>query len=501
MKRAIKVLTSIAFMLAFIFFVIFYARMRQDTLKARLPVAGRVVELTSVLSDSKIPGDMNLSSQRAKIPPEWNETFLDAIDMNLDEDEDLEQVLIVKPSATDSGRLSIVIADFQPATGSHVRLWKGETLAVKPSTIVVQPKDLLGDGSLELLCFGIDEANRQTLTVFKRLPKGQEAYGSVFSESGISISVNDLSEAGSATIEVFEKTPDSPSPLDQTKLVYSWGRGKFERSGESFIPGAKIEQAFMGRILTGRAEDFESYLDGLWIKESDTSGQMSSLSFDAEGRKISIHSADEQQQWDWGRSTAAFAGIYAPVSNSAVPEMLRLLGIDLVGIDRVRVRATAQQIVKFAMREDWNGIYRRAAADFPLQTQGKMRAPAEDSVFQVEFESGKKTVSLRQEDFDGFYAGADGIHLELAGGMFRFRQAGGTSRGRYSIFQFGDFTILDLSLIDDASIPSGRLSYILRVRSGKNRKVGSLVLTPARIGADRAEPLYKPDLLLTFAGY
>ena len=497
-----------AFLLAFVFFVFLFAKMRQNNLKASLPVAGRIVELTSTPADPDAPGDLKAAPQRAKINPEWNETFLDVIDMNLDDDEELEQVLTVKPSVSNNDRISIVIADFQPNTGSYFRLWKGETLAAKPNAIVVQPRDLLGDGSLELLCFGIDEANMQTLTIFKRLGAGPEAYGNVFSASGISFTVNDPSEAGSATLDVFVKAVDGSSPLDQTRIVYSWWKTKFVRGAESFIPGENIEQALMSRILTGRAEDFELYLDGLWVKDDEGIGSSTSLYFDAEGRKISIHGPTEQQQWDWGRSSAAFAGIYAPISNSAVPEMLRLLGIDLVGLDKVRVRATAQQIVKFAMREDWNGVYRRAdAGDLPPRTQETMRkaptgAPEGAPVggtFQVKIAGSDAKISLRRGDFAGPYAGAGGTELDLLEGTFRLAESGSLFKGYYSIFQLGDSTILDLSLIDDISLPSGRLCYIVEVKSGKNRRIGALILKPARILPDRAEPLYRPDLVLPFA--
>jgi len=500
MKRAIKVISSLAFLLAFVFFIFFFGRMRQDNLKASLPVAGRIVELTSTPADPDAPGDLNVAPQRAKINPEWNETFLDAIDMNLDDDEELEQVLTVKPSVSNNGKISIVIADFQPNTGSYFRLWKGETLAAKPNAIVVQPRDLLGDGSLELLCFGIDEANRQTLTVFKRLGAGQEAYYSVFSESGISINVNDTSDESLASIDVFKNALDGSSPLDQTKIVYSWGKEKFEPGTESFIPGVNIEQALMSRILTGQAEDFELYLDGLWIKEIEGIGQPTALYFDAEGRKISIHSTAEQQQWDWGRSNVAFSGIYAPISNSAVPEMLRLLGIDLVGIDRVRVKATAQQIVKFTMREDWDGVYRRAnAEDLDSRTQGAMRKAPEEGPFPVGIDGSDVMASLRREHFAGSYAGAGGIELDLIeGAAFRLGQSGSRSKGYYSIFQVGDSTVLDLNLVDETSLPSGRLSYIVKVRADDTRSVATLVLTPARILSDRAEPLYRPDLILAF---
>ncbi|HCO49311.1 MAG TPA: hypothetical protein DIT55_07800, partial [Spirochaetaceae bacterium] len=76
--------------------------------------------------------------------------------------------------------------------------------------------------------------------------------------------------------------------------------------------------------------------------------------------------------------------------------------------------------------------------------------------------------------------------------------SGSRSKGYYSIFQVGDSTVLDLNLVDETSLPSGRLSYIVKVRADDTRSVATLVLTPARILSDRAEPLYRPDLILAF---
>lgn len=523
MKQVIRAILIAAFILAFGLFIYFFARQRQENLAASLPVAGRTADIAAVGESESAGGGGTSTAQRAKINPGWDETFLDAIDMNLDEDEDLEQVLVIKPSSAQRGKISIVIADFQPTTGGYFRLWKGETLATKPNAVVVQPRDLLGDGSVDLLCFGIDEGNLQTLTIFRRAIPESGAYYRAFSGSGLSIVVEDSVEAESgdtaadigagfpsraslsasgrrvASISVFEAAPGGSSPLDQKKTSYAWiPSGKsFERRSESFVPGENVEQIFISTILTGKPEDFETYLDGLWEKEGATKTVPALLYFDPEGRKISLHSGTEQQQWDWGESNASSAGIYASISNSAVPEMFRLLGIDLVGVDRVRVQAISRQIVKFALKEEWNGIYRRSAGESAAVRGGVLEKAPVDSAFSVGIDGSSAELALKLADLDGFYADENGRRLELLDGDFGFTTESGSFKGYFSFFRLGGSTILDLDLIDDKSIPSGRLSYIVSLRPGKNGSISTLILKPARILSDGVEPLYKPDIVLS----
>lgn len=522
MKRVIQAILIVAFILAFGLFIYFFARMQQENLAATLPVAGRVVEIEALSSEAGKVGEKSTAAQRSKINLEWDETLLDVVDMNLDEDEDLEQILIVKPTNTQNGRISIVIADFQPNSSSYFRLWKGETLATKPNAVVVQPKDLLADGSVDLFCYGIDEDNRQTLTVFKRPSARSNSYYTVFSASGLSISFEEPAEVEAETgigesrskktlsqllaellpkgkdpvmISVYVEAPGGASPLDQKRISYSWNpfSRKFERGAESFVPGENVEQLFINRILTGRAEDFDAYLKGLWIKEDENGAVPTLVFFDPEGRKISLHSEQEQQQWDWGKSNAAFAGIYAPISNSAVPDMIRLLGIDLVGLDKVRIRATAQQIVKFAMKEDWNGVFRRPPEENTMLGAKSFKVLPDETYFSVGLDGSQAETVLRPEDFDGYYASENGMRLDLVGGKFRLSPS---SQGFFSLFQVDDAVILDLSLIDDKSIPSGRLSYIVKIRLGKNDGISTLILQPAQVLSDRVERLYQPDILL-----
>ena len=502
MKRFIQAILIVAFIVAFGFFIYFFAKTRQENLQASLPVAGRMVDLGTSAGSSGQGKTSSPAKNRAKISPDWDETFLDTLDMNLDEDEDLEQVIIVKHSLSESAKISILIADFQPATGAYYRLWKGETLASKPKAFVVQPRDLLGDGSLELLCFGIDAANNQTLTIFKRTMGGQAAYVSVFSASGLAISVEDQADdtgRDSVAISVFEPAPGGNSPLDQKKVGYAWNpaRKMYVQDTLTFLPGAKIEQMFIDKIATGRAADFETYLDGLWVKEDSAQTPSVLLYFDAARRQITIHSRQEKQEWDWNDSNAAFAGIYASISNSAVPEMLRLLNVELLGVDRVKIGAVAQQIVKFAMREDWNGVYRRFADGGSPSPASALEPVPVDKPFDVAVSGLGSGVSLSLQDFDGYYRTEEGTSLELRSGAFLMKTGSLARRGNFSFFRCGGQIILDLGLIDEKNIPSGRLSYSVSVRMAKGQGIGTLALRPARILSDRAESLYRPDLVFS----
>jgi hypothetical protein len=428
--------------------------------------------------------------------------------MNLDDDEDLEQVVIVKPASED-GRISVVVADVQPGTGVYVRSWKGETLAAKPTAVLVQPRDLLGDGSIDLLCFGIDADNRQTLTVFRRAGSGSSLYRTVFAASGLSIAIE---EPGSqktslfgipqaAIIAVYEEARENASPLDQRRVDYAWNKlsRRFERASESLIPGENVERRFVGSVVTGDAKDFETYLKGLWVREASASSPQTPtyLYFDPEGRKISIDSAREQQQWDWNQSTAAFAGIYAPIVNGTVPEMIRVLGIDLVGVDKVRVLATTQQVVKFTVREDWNGTYRRVSGEGAVPAGAFMPATSSSEIALPIEGSQNNNLRVSLDTFEGCYADGAGSSLELAKGAFVLKLQSRTEKGDYTLFRDGGKAVLDLERIDEKSISSGRLSYLVTVRPGKGSGISTLILSPAEILESGAEPLYKPEIRFT----
>jgi hypothetical protein len=507
MKKAVRVvlLASFAFAIAFICF--YFVRQRAENLAASLPVASRSLDIASGSVAGEGDRGQTRTAARAKINPEYNEVFLDALDVNLDDDEDLEQVVVAKPAAESSAesptanRLSVIIADFLPLAGNYRRIWKGETLAVKPKAFVIQPKDLLGDGKIELLCFGIDEANRQTLTVFRPSDSAGTRYKTIFSKSGLSIQVTEPQEAGlsgrPATIQVYEEAKDSASPLDQLRRNFTWSSWAeaYRPEAVTVIPGERVEKNYIDKIVTGSAVDFEAYLNGLWERESQDDGETVLLSFQTSRREITISGNPDVQVWDWEDSSPAFAGIKSSISNDAVPDMLRLLSVDLVGVDRIRVSAHAQQLARFSPREDWDGTYRRFAGAASTKNQdGFSPLLAEAALGSLTDPEGRK-YNFYARDFEGSYQGS-GYCLELKGGIYRFKERSGSRRGRYYFFAYRDYLVLDLDPYEETAEPAGRMTFILLVQGGPGGSVGGMKLKSARVSSGAVLPLYKPDIEL-----
>jgi hypothetical protein len=484
MKRTINAILLVSCALAFAMFVFFFARMRRENYEASLPVTKRVLDFS--MADTSDPGSEAKppATLRTKIPPEYNEIFLDTMDINLDDDEDLEQVIVSKPFRSESNEISIIIVDFQPATGNYYRYWKGKTAATKANAFILQPMDILKDGSIELLCHGIDNVTNQTLSIFRRSSGGNDFYTTIFSESGLGIAIvnQDSQSRSPAEIDLYLSDPSSTFPLDRIRRRYVWNSEKreYRASEDQAIPGANMEKAFIDTIVTGIVGDFESYLEGLWVKEGMEASSKVLLSFSPKTREVSIHSERAQQHWDWGESTQAYSGLRASISNSSVADMMRLISVELIGVDRIKVNAFTQQFLQFPVPEDWNGTYRRFAA------------PEAKNTFPVHIE----ILDSKKWAIEGSYRSEDSFFLNLNNGTYDLLIANIREKGAYSLFQMGDSLVLDLLEDLGASNPRNRRTYIVEMTKPMEGQAVKMILKPAVILADRVAPLYRPDIAL-----
>ena len=496
MKKLIRAILGIAFAAAFVMFILLFSFQRRQNIEASLPVAARSIgiEPGGESAEASEKAVRQQPAVRAKINPDWDETFLEVLDIDLDDDRDLEQVLIARQAAVANSPISIVIADFLPATGSYFRLWEGMTRAEKPNALVIQPQDILGEGSLDLLFFGIDGQDLQTLTVFHRKKGGSSPYSIIFSGSGLSIELETAAQEGAALIVVNEANPRPDSPLDQKRTTYAWnpGRGQYLKSAEVVVEGEKVEQRYIASLVTGKAEDFEVFLEGLWLREGPEKALPTMVAFDRKDRTVSIHSESETQEWDWEGSNPGGSGIYARISNSAVPDMLRLLGIDLVGVDRIRIQAASQQIVKFALKEDWNGTYRRSRGELKQRESAGLSLIPADRPLSVKVPGTKSRAAIMISALEGNYRGEADTVLVLENGGFHMENRDGGISGRYSYFLSGDELILDLYRMDERSMEKERSSYAVSIVPDETGAVTRILLDPVAMMADRAEPLYKP---------
>jgi len=497
MKRIAGTLFAIGCVAALGFALYFFSKTRAETLAAALPVAGRSAVVASGEPGSDPSGDSGNSRTQARIAPDPVEQVLDTIDINLDDDEDLEQVLTVRKPGSPGEAIRVVVADFQPENGTWFRLWSGDTLADKPVSFAIQVKDLVGDGGSELLCFGPDASGRQTLTVFKRTyGRNGQAFESIFSEAAESIEIDEAdlksteeAKAGaslSLSISVYRAVQDAENPLDRVKTVYRWSpSARRYRPGESeSVPGAEIERDLRSKILTGDAEDFKAYIDGVWIAPGGE--QRPRIDFDSDSGRISFQSDEANQVWKWSASSPSTSGLLAATVNESLPELLRLVDIQLTGPDRLRIRVLDEQVLRLGDRNIWNGDYvRLGAAD-------RGTAPSGADITE---DNRQQMKPVRADFVAGYWMSSDGKVLAFEGTRFRSGGAWEHRSGGFSLFGFGTDLILDLLPVDGNGVPQAPLRYIVlvpAVQSGPDR----IRLRPVVLKSQDATLLYAPEIEL-----
>jgi hypothetical protein len=174
--------------------------------------------------------------------------------------------------------------------------------------------------------------------------------------------------------------------------------------------------------------------------------------------------------------------------------MLRLLSIDLVGVDRIHVSAHTQQLIRFSPREDWDGTYRRVKGGAVGAPNAFFPIVASEALGTLTRPDGSKHDFFAQ-DIEGDYQGT-GITLNLAGGLYNLTEKSISRRGRYHFFKYGENLILDLEPYEAATDVGGRRTYILLTQGGPEDKVVAMKLRQAQIRSQSVIPLYRPDIEL-----
>ncbi|HEY9055014.1 MAG TPA: pallilysin-related adhesin [Rectinemataceae bacterium] len=503
MRKVLRVMLILGFSIAFVFIMALTARMRRERLEASLPVSERSYDFTSSQDLSHGEADAEKTGTSARISAEADETFLQAFDINLDEDEEMEQVIVSRPRSTESGtrRLSVIVAEYQAVTGAYYRLWKGETEAVKPKAFVFQPRDILGSPDMELLCFGIDESGNQTLSVFARRDSGKRLFETIFQGSGLKLELLGPDREGGAresggqySIAVYSPGPEGSGALDRNLTLYTYSESKRRYIAGPSLPvlGEKVEKDYIDSIATGSVQDFLGFLEGLWVKESETwEAEPVLLSFGASSREIAIQVKKNIQIWTWDEASPSLAGIRLAVENSAVPDLARLLTIDLVGVDKIEIGSFQRQTARFSPQEPWNGRYVRIAGTARTAFVALRAGAPQTSALPAFSPAGEASGSHLEGRFSSY-----AVSIELRGGKFAFGEADGTLRGFYELSELDGELILDLIVEDEPADPKGRRSFLVMGPAPGPDGVETITLREIRMKARSYEPLYKPDIIM-----
>ena len=489
MKRVIGVAVFSIFVIAFSAFVYFLAQQQKESLNASIPVAGRFVELSPQSLVQNTASASNTAIKQAKINPDWDETFLSVLEINLDADEDLEQIITIKSTTKPKSPIAIAIADFQPLTGNYIRIFKGETKAVRTNEFVVQPKPLLLQDSTEILCFGIAENDLQCLTIFSKAENQFSKYTEIFSETGRVILIDESQSQFPVPITVVLK--------EQTRSVFSYNAKikKYEAGKVELLSGTPVENAAKEPAVYQDAQSFEKYLTGAWYRTA--SGRNSyepdpiMLEFSPEHKKIKMIANNSMTEWNWMSTLVSKNSIYISIENSALQEVRRLITITTQTEDTITVTAIAQQTVRFTQKEPWDGSFSRMSARSASLPDEAAASSETGTSLRLKDQN---TFSFLHAFLPGWYRNELGDEIILQNGSMTMTVNGRSAKGFFVLQQVGDTAILDFQEVNNAGTLQSRSSFLLSVTHSKTGDIGTLSLEAVRISDKGIEPLYKPPL-------
>lgn len=320
----------------------------------------------------------NEGAVQALVAPKEDERILSAFSLNLDADEDDEQVLVVRKTGGDDQALWIAVVDRGPE-GEYQFVWEAATAIASLNSLSLSQRDLLGEGDPALLCLGLGPRGSQALSAFNLGDlRGPEPAGKLlFSLEADGIEIlgpeQAASEAGdSPSALVIASTTESPQPgapgtkrLERTFWRYSAKDGRYLEAERQLSLAASLDAGLAKRYLTGKPEDVEGFLEGLWyLSDGPKPGAMGSrfVQFLPRERSISFIQVTDLTSiavFSWLSSQSTRAGLYATSNSAAVGSMRRFIDVSLASADSVNLRIVEDLTIRGDSDVEWNGLYRR----------------------------------------------------------------------------------------------------------------------------------------------
>ncbi|MDR2900226.1 MAG: pallilysin-related adhesin [Treponema sp.] len=472
-KQIVKIITLIAFIavavvIALLIFApdVVFRSEKEETQPTRVIIPKALSTDGISVIDSNPERMAYEDDMMSKITMNEDEFLLAVITQNFDEDPLEEQILAYRKPAEADGPVYAAYIDFDDQSASYQRIWDTATAVTKAGTLNIYTTDMIGDRSLCLIIMGMNSADEQTLTVFRKNPQTmtmpnlqigpisaepntidqnvieqnneQEVFAKI-SELSIdgSIVIKEIprstayqimfSPGESYSIAAYGRDYDSSNVMDQIETTYSYNpvNGLYEQTGIAKIPGSQIEQQQVTELLNGSTENFESFITGLWYVVSPQ-GSLDNdqfIYFDPEKREIIFHGEDTYQVFVWQTSTKTRYGLQIGSQNSSVSTLRRTIAIELESLDSVRISVYEDVRLKIGVSTPWNGTYRKAnIADLP---------------------ENPKNTSI-ESHLDAVYEGYIGkISFSLTGD-YQLSQSGNLQTGKYAFFKMDDTELLEL---------------------------------------------------------
>ena len=239
---------------------------------------------------------------------EKDETFLQALSVDINKDGTSDQICAIKKNSEPN--IYLVPGIQNPQNGDYTRLQAIRTGVTQTRTLLFYSIDIIGDRTNALVCSGMTAENLQLLAVYIPVTgsDGKLAFSAVAdlrSDGSINIQETNRSDAynlgltsgDSYPISTYSSDPDAPETLDQIERVYRWDKTlkRYELASQSKIEGKRIESKLMNKLQDGDIGSFESFLGGLWYMTSTSDSKSRYIYFDTAEREIIFHNGATEE--------------------------------------------------------------------------------------------------------------------------------------------------------------------------------------------------------------
>lgn len=317
-----------------------------------------------------------------ELPLMDGEVLAAVLTQNLDDDPVDEYIIACRNLLELEGPISITYIDTDPFSGEYKRIWSTPTGATRPGTVSLFAMDIIGDEGISIVLSGLNSAGEETLTVLRKNNFSSPADTSpqetletaqpfnkiaeLWIDGFISILDAERPQGQPCTIAAYSRDYGSSNDLDRVEILYTYNPVNewYEQSRYTKVPGAQIEQRRIRELLSGNAETFEQYIEGLWyfVNSQGMPKQEQYIYFDCSNKEIIFYGDEIEQIFIWQNSTPTRYGLYLSTQNSSVTTLKRSIFIELESLDNLRIRVTEDVQLKIGISASWDGVYRKAGS-------------------------------------------------------------------------------------------------------------------------------------------
>ncbi|MDR0402381.1 MAG: pallilysin-related adhesin [Treponema sp.] len=431
-------------------------------------------------SPSELLDGQNLGEgSAARVSFAENESVISIITGDFDGDSREEQIIAYRNLREIDTPVFITYVKMDDQSGAFSRFWTAPTAATRPNSLILYSEDLVGDGGVCVLAFGMNGAGEQTLTVFRKNGPEfapEETFGKIAEfiiEGSIAVQETQRSQdyqrgvrGRSLTISTYGRDYESSNMLDQIETTYTYNpvNGLYEQSRMVKIPGRQIEQRRVSELLSSPGS-FEEFIDGLWSYTTDN-GESQYVYFNTADSEVIFYLNDIEEIFTWQESNPTRYGLHIIGRNISLTKLRCTINIELESLDSIRLRVFRDAYLRIGPGVLWDGSYRKVQAVTTAAVQERAAPYLEGS-----YRDGNDGIAFFR---DGFY--------ELAGTGTETVQ-----KGKYVFFNMGNEEFLELRPLE-AEDPS-RITF--RIVRGEE----TITLTRIRIGTRGIQELELPVTL------